>query len=365
MKILVICGAYPDLNGDRSLAYVHTRNTLYQSRGSEVEVISFKTKDNYEIDGIKVFPSKSLSKERAKSYDLVLFHAANLRQHWLLLKKFNKEFKKIVFFFHGHEVLKISEVYSKPFDYVHQNKFRNWLQDIYDEFKFKVWRKTFSKIANKSYFIFVSNWMKDEFIRWIKPDEHLLKGRSFITYNCVGKTFEEGNHNKKHKKDYDFITIRSLLDNSKYGVDIVNELALNNPNLKFLLIGPGSYFNYHSKAPNIDWIPRQLGHEEITEYLDKAKIALMPTRTDAQGVMMCEMAAYGMPVVTSNIPVCYEVFEGFKGIAYIDNENLEKVNLNHIKTQIENEGEKNPRYFYSIVGNKEYDLLETINNTTT
>ena len=35
----------------------------------------------------------------------------------------------------------------------------------------------------------------------------------------------------------------------------------------------------------------------------------MPTRADAQGVMACEMATFGIPLITSNIDVCKEVFK--------------------------------------------------------
>lgn len=46
----------------------------------------------------------------------------------------------------------------------------------------------------------------------------------------------------------------------------------------------------------------------------------MPTRTDAQGLMMCEMAAFGIPVITSDIPVCHEVFDGAENVYFIRNE---------------------------------------------
>ena len=48
----------------------------------------------------------------------------------------------------------------------------------------------------------------------------------------------------------------------------------------------------------------------------------MPTRTDAQGLMMCEMAAFGIPVITSDITVCHEVFDGFCNAYYISNDSV-------------------------------------------
>ena len=362
MKILVICSDYPNNIGGRAMAYVHTRNLLYLKRGSSIDVINFEASNDYIVDGIRVHNEEWLNEERIKEYDLVLFHAANLRQHYKLLRRYDKSIRKIVFFYHGHEVLKISKVYSKPFDYVKVNACKRFLQDIYDEFKFVVWRRYLPKIADKAYFIFVSQWMKNEFLKWIKPTESLLKDRSFITYNCVGKIFEEESFNKLEDKEFDFITIRGNLDNSKYGIDIVNELAMHNPDMKFLLIGKGDFFNHYRKSSNIVWLSTSLSHDEIPQYLDKAKVALMPTRTDAQGVMMCEMAAYGMPVITSDIPVCHEVFNGFTGIGYINNSDISNVKLKELKENIELKSVKNPKYFNSVIGNQEYDILEQINN---
>ena len=65
-----------------------------------------------------------------------------------------------------------------------------------------------------------------------------------------------------------------------------------------------------------------MNHDEIVEMLNLSRYALMPTRTDAQGLMMCEMAAFGIPVITSDIPVCHEVFDGFKNVFFISNDEL-------------------------------------------
>ena len=41
------------------------------------------------------------------------------------------------------------------------------------------------------------------------------------------------------------------------------------------------------------------------------------------------MATFGIPLITSNIDVCKEVFEGFENVAFIDNED-EKINIEPI-----------------------------------
>ena len=69
------------------------------------------------MDGIKVISLKSYKNDNTK-YDVLVLHAANIRNHYKFLKKYGQKFSRLLFFFHGHEVLKINEVYPKPYDYV-------------------------------------------------------------------------------------------------------------------------------------------------------------------------------------------------------------------------------------------------------
>ena len=360
LRLLVLSTDYPNNKGGLALAYVRTRNVYYLGQGAKVDVINFSTDVEYTIDDISVHTKEWFSTEKASSYDLLICHAPNLRNHYKFLLKYGNLFQKKVFFFHGHEVLKINKVYSKPYSFLPTNKIKNLFQNTYDDIKLLIWRKYFENNYNTSYCIFVSNWMKDEFYKWTKLQEHVLTNREFITYNSVGEIFEKELWNKGKTKEYDYITIRAYLDGSKYSVDIVNNLAWNNPDKKFLLIGQGEFFNHYKKAPNITWIAKRLNHKEMCEFLDLSKCALMPTRTDAQGVMMCEMAAYGMPLITSDIPVCHEVFDGMTGIGYIDNEDYRSCDINDIYKSIKDGASKNPRYFYSIVGEQEFGILNTI-----
>lgn len=356
MNLLVAVADYPDNNGNVKLMYVHTRNIYYKKTGIDVTVLNFAAKNCYNYEGINVI-DYSTYKKQSKKYSLLLCHASNLRNHYLFLKKYEKNFNKIIFFYHGHEVLKINKVYSKPYFYVSNSKIQYYLQEIYDSFKLFVWRKYLPKIKEKSYYIFVSNWMKEEFLKWVNLDESILEGRFSITYNNVGEIFEKKKFNEKTKKDYDFITIRNNLDGSKYAIDIVNKMAFNTPNKKFLVIGKGKFFDFNKKAPNITWISKSLSHEEIIFQLQKSKFALMPTRTDAQGLMMCEMAAFGIPVITSDIPVCHEVFERFENVYYINNEI--DFNLNKF-TDSMSKSLKHKKYYIHETVSKEVEIIKEV-----
>ena len=361
-KYLVLSTDYPNLQGGLMLAYVRTRNVYYKGKGFDVTVLNFAADENYIIDGISVITYKWYKEHHKElKYDILISHAPNLKEHYRFLCKYDKEFPKIVFFFHGHEVLKINQVYSKPYPYVRGNHVVEKLQDIYDEFKFCVWRSYIKKRHEKLYYIFVSHWMRDEFMKWIKPDSTYLERRSFITYNCVGDLFEKEQFDNNKPKTYDFVTIRANLDGSKYSVDIVNELAKRHPEYKFLLIGCGEFFEHYEKAPNIEWRNCRLQHNEIIDVLNSARCALMPTRTDAQGVMMCEMAAFGIPVITSDIPVCHEVFDGESNIGFIDND-LGKDYLTEEYIRIRDISYKSSKYSKRNTCDLELDIFRTIEN---
>lgn len=363
MRILVLAENYTTPDGLVSLHYIHSRNKWYVDEGINVSVLSFKAKYDYEIDGVKVYTLKSYKEKLySNNYDLVLLHAPNLKHHLTFILKYGNRFDNIVFYFHGHEALRRSKIYPKPYKFARKQPFIKLLvTEVYDSFKLLVWKKEIPKFIEKSQFIFVSNWMYNMFLRFVKIDSKLLEDRKHIIYNCIGKEFEKKSYDTQIKKEYDFITIRNNLDGSKYGVDIVCRIAENNPNYKFCIIGKGNYFKYNKKPENLEWIDKNLSHEEIIDFLNKAKCALLPTRADAQGVMACEMATFGIPLITSNIDVCKEVFEGFENVAFIDNEE-ERINIEPIFNKLQNIKlkRKNEKYYAQNTVHKEIDLFRKL-----
>lgn len=363
MKILVLATNYSRPDGFISLQYIHTRNKLYVKKGIDVSVISFAAKNDYELDGVKVYtPQTYKNKLKELRYDILISHAPNLKNHYTFLKKYAKRFNNIIFFFHGHEVLMTSGIYPKPYDFNKRDYFiSSKIRYLYDKLKLSVWRNYLQKIAYKSQFVFVSNWMYKMFIKYTKLNPDNIEDRKYVIYNCVGQYFENNNYEIDADKEYDFITIRNNLDGSKYGIDIVTRIAENNPQYKFCIVGKGEFYKYNNKPNNLIWIDKNLSHEEIITYLNQSRCALMPTRADAQGVMACEMATFGIPLITSDIDVCKEVFEGFKNVAFIDNDN-EYIDIEPILKKLESIGEikKNEKYFAKNTVHKEIELFKTL-----
>lgn len=356
MKVLVCAQDYPDNEGCVSLMYVHTRSLYYLNAGINVTVLNFNAKSDYVKDGVKVICLQSY-KEKTEAYDVLILHAANIRSHYVFLKKYGKNFPRFIFFYHGHEVMRINKDYAKPYPYVKKNFVKAVFQNVYDWLKLKIWRAYLKKNVEKTEFVFVSQWMYETFLKNVKIPESLIKGRSTITYNSVGESFERGVYDDKTEKKYDFVTIRSFLDGSKYAVDLVNSWAKKTPDCKFLLVGKGEFFEHYEKADNLEWRNQTMGHREIIDALQSARFALMPTRTDAQGLMMCEMAAFGIPVITSNIPVCHEVFEGFENAFFVEND--ASISLEQF-AGMESKCIKHDRFFSAKTAKNEIEIINKV-----
>ncbi len=358
MKVLVAVVDYPKPDGTVSLMFVHVRNKYYIQNGIDVTVLNFNCDSDYEFDGISVI-SLMHYKNNPEFYDILICHAANIRNHYRFLKKYHNNFPRFVFFFHGHEILKIPKVYPAPFPYMSRwSGLRNFIQNRYDTFKLFQWRKFFLRYKEKCHLVFVSNWLYNKFLDYTKIPKDKIADRTNIIHNSVGSIFEEHAYDPVCEKKYDFITIRPCMDDSKYGIDIVNALAAYNPNLRFLVVGKGAFFNYNHKAPNLTWIERTLQHSEMLVLFNASRCGLLPTREDTQGVMACEMATYGLPLITSDIAICHEIFNEFPNVAFIKNDI--PIDLTDILNQL-TAGvpyPPNDKYCYQNTVKKEIDLLK-------
>lgn len=328
-KILVLVADYPNNLGGVALMFVHVRNQYYVMHDIDVTVLNFASKVNYEIDGIKVITLESYKKSNVQ-YEIAVVHAANIRNHYNFLKRYNSRFKRMIFFFHGHEILMINKAYPAPFEYIgRKSEFGRMIQNIYDCFKFRMWHRFFIKNMFKIDLVFVSRWLYNQFKNNIKISEKETKGHIHIINNSIGKIFEDNSYDYKAKKKYDFITIRSNMDDSKYCIDLVDQLAQKYRQYKFLIIGKGEYYRYYHVPENVTWINTFLNHHDMMKYIDLCRCGLLLTREDTQGVMTCELAEYGIPVITSNIDVCKEICDELCNVELISND-INSIDLSEV-----------------------------------
>ena len=358
-----MCGNYPtgDNVGDM---FVHTRCKHYlQFNDVELIVVSIRAQNDYRYESIEVSTLKTfLYKHKDETFDILMLHAPLYTRDKEFINEHKEFFKKIVFVFHGYEAVNESKVYPKPYEYQRASLIkRMWrkLRTSSERKKLRGLRRLCSYVGKKLYFVFVSNSLKKEFIKWtkIKPSEN----ESQIISNGVGNEFEIKSFNKKTKKEYDFLTIRSDFSSSVYCADILTKLAKEYPQYKFFLIGNGDYFMHNKKPDNLDVEYKKLTHHEIINYCDRAKCALMLTRRDTQGVMACEIATFGMPLITSDISVTREIFDSFQNVQYVTNDtseiNLENIYNIALNTPVPN---KNDKYFMKNTSYKEIELFREI-----
>ena len=120
MKILELCEGYPGYNGLLGSNFVKTRNFYYRKEGlSDITVLNFELPSgSYDFEDIKVISLNEYKQSyKETQFDVLVCHAANIRSHYRFLKKYQELFPKVVFFFHGHEVLSINKEYPKPYQY--------------------------------------------------------------------------------------------------------------------------------------------------------------------------------------------------------------------------------------------------------
>ncbi len=361
MNILVLSEAYPNEGNKYTMTYVHNRNVGYVQNGHNVDVLSFSSDENYTFEGVSIY--KEINE--LDKYDIIVSHAPNLRNHLKFLYKKYKKDIPIVFFFHGHEIMDISKYYPKDFWYVKTSFVKQIIQKIYDPIKLKILKHYIFKLIrlDKVSLIFVSDWMKYmafDSLNLNKDEERLINNKSFIVNNSVNDIFLEKSYIEKDNYEADFVTIRPF-DNPKYGVDIVYNIAKNNPNYTFHIYGKGEYFNQVEKLENIKIFEHFIAQKDIPNYLDKYKCALMPTRLDAQGVMMCEIATYGMPIITSDIDICREMLKNFTNVSFVSNDTEKKIDISkHIpKMSIE----KNTKFDSQKLVIEELSIFEKFVNS--
>lgn len=315
MNILVLQEVYPSRESPYSQVWSHTRNKAYIAQGASVKVCCSSEAKPRTYEGIDIFPIHSF-KEHAGWCDVILAHQPNLKLHYSVLR--NNKNNKVVYFFHGHEVMFINNDYPRPYFFSPDLRLtRRVFRLFYDRFKVFVLRRFFMRQGVElASFVFVSDWMRKIFERRVGLSVDLQRFRYSIIPNSVGDVFLQKSYKLSADIYADFISIRQW-DWSKYAVDLVIEAAVKNKDKTFHIYGKGDLLSYVDVPANVKMVDSFLTHDQIPELLNHYRCALMPTRVDSQGVMACEIASYGMPLITSNISVAKEFLSSFPNVSFL------------------------------------------------
>ncbi|HIF5696199.1 glycosyltransferase [Vibrio parahaemolyticus] len=352
-NILVLCSGYPSKGNPYNCTWAHVRNRYYIKNGLSVEVFVIGQVGGYVIDGVKVISKEELNKSMMNNkYSLIISHSPNLRGHLPILKK-NKI--KTMLFMHGTESMWLSYDYPKPYFFEKQSLSKRLFRDAYDFLKFSV-LKRYILSSDLVHVVFVSNWMKDIF------EKNVMKISCESKYSIINNSLNENFFIKEHefkveRKKADFVTLRRL-DHSKFAIDMVCNFARTNPDYSFHIYGKGVFFDYMDKPKNIEVFDYHINQDEIPELLNDYPCALMPTRCDAQGVMACEIATYGMPLITTNISVNKEMFKDFSNVKLLSFDDFDKsINLLNLESIYTSEKRNLERFSFNNTLRKELDLI--------
>ncbi len=363
MTVLILVEAYPSIENLYTMAFVHSRCLMYNKMNINIEILSFSAKKNYTFEGISIYTEKDYV-IATRNVDLIISHAPNLKNHIRLLLTKNYRNYPLIIFFHGHEIMETNKYYPKAFKFDLTNRSKRLISLIYDPIKLLIIKKFLLHRLkqNNIKLVFVSAWMMKVAFASMKlkyNDRSRLKKISSVIFNGVNNVFLTKKYHFNIKNKADFITIRPF-DDSKYGIDIVYKIAQDNPEYSFHVYGKGDFFNNVNALPNLKIFNKFILQNEIPDLLNKYKYALMPTRLDAQGVMMCEIATFGMPLVTSDIEICREMLKEFKNVSFISNNLNKKISIDssivHLK---ENNllSLNNEKFNGYILAKKEVDLI--------
>jgi len=137
------------------------------------------------------------------------------------------------------------------------------------------------------------------------------------------------------------IVVRSL--NYKYGVDIAVKAMYGLRGIELIIVGDGPLREYlkgiAEKAKlNVKFIHGGIHHEDLPVYYNEVGFFVAPSRTEAQGVAMCEALACGTPAIATKVGGIPEfVIHGYNGILVRpEPEELQKAIIALSKMSIEN-----------------------------
>ncbi|MEM2971942.1 MAG: glycosyltransferase family 4 protein [Candidatus Bathyarchaeia archaeon] len=297
MKVLVVAPNYPSPEDKHAFGFVHSRAKIYSEKGLSVQVYipsNTSASQTYTYENIKVSKGNhSLLRKIIKEFDpdVIAVHAPNPST----LTYINKFQKPTIVWIHGAEVL------IRPFHhYMASFGIRNQIQKVYSLFYDATRNLTLRKAIKKAdAVIYVSKWLQKVAEKYLM----MRHPKTFIIPNPVNtKLFKPNKANDVTKMDAG-VSVRAL--EWKYGLDIAIK-AFAHSKISLTIVGKGSLETYLKSLAkkinaNVKFITEGIEHNKLPNFYNKFAFFIAPSRTEAQGVAMCEAMACGLPVVATEV----------------------------------------------------------------
>ena len=310
---------YPSKENIYSAMYVHARVIEYAKLGHSCNIYKLNKKKNeeYLFENIKVYEGKQdylKAKINENKFDIIVMHAPNPDEKYFVLNNFSNS--NVICWMHGLD--SVSGAFTYPYA---GNKLLHPIRFLFrfkeDIRKIISWKKFINYFNPK--IVVVSKWMKEEAERFLKIKLY----NTIVIPNHIDEDIFQ--FKQRLGKVKSIVCIRPH-SSAKYAIDLAIK-SFSNSKYTLDIYGVGELIDYHKNMArdcnaNVNFIEKMFNRDELSKILNKYDLAIMPTRHDTHGVIVCEMLLGGLPVITSEIGMGNSEYKT-RGSIFLDNNNFE------------------------------------------
>jgi len=295
-----------------AFSFVHARAKIYQKFGNRVKVyVPSNSAYIYKFEGIDVYKGNDNTYQTLlKEFDpdIVSIHSPRYTTSKNLIKMLDEKRTQvpIIIWIHGIEALiHTFHHYLPPW------KVKEKLKTVLTG-TLKITTLRFL-VAKASAVIYVSDWMRKTAERYLV----FKHPYSFVIPNPIDTSLFTYTKKERQVRNKG-ISARRL--EWKYGIDIAIRAYSNLKESNLTILGAGSLENYMRNLAkkcqsNVSFLNTHIEHNKMPELYAQFGYFVAPSRTEAQGVAMCEAMACGLPVIATNVGGIPEfVKNGISGI---------------------------------------------------
>lgn len=308
MRILLVSPNYPSVNDKHPFGFVHSRAKLYSAEGLKVQVFVPSTSvQSYNYEGIEVFKGSLICLGKVLKtfdHDVIALHAPT---PYLLLYLLRFQ-RPIVVWIHGAEVLiRALHHYISPFG------IKNYCLKVFTPVQDVARNIILSQALRKvNAIVCVSQWMKEMLQKYLL----LQHPNTFVIPNPVDTDLFRPIGMDDETQTFRGISVRGL--EWKYGLDVAIR-AFSGSKIELVIAGKGKLEKYlrslaRELNSNVKFITNGIEHNRLPRVYNSMSFFVAPSRTEAQGVAMCEAMACGLPIIASSVGGIPEfVTNGYNG----------------------------------------------------
>lgn len=293
MRILIITQAYPKVGNESPFAFVHSRVKIYRKFNNKVVVFvpSF-TDSHYEFEGISVFKglySKLSGLLQTFGPEVIAVHGPTLSMTRQLLNVLKG--RKFLIWIHGGEVLpKTLHHYLPPWSIIPKIK-----ESLVSPVKLLFLRRFIRKSCGV---VFCSEWLKN-----LAKTYTLQSFNAYVIPNPIDTSLFHPTSIGEHKRG-EGVAVRNF--GWKYGLDIAIKAFGKTKRGHLTILGTGNLTPYFQRLieqhkARVTIVNRRIKHHLMPKFLSQFGYFVSPSRTEGQGVAMCEAMACGLPAIATRV----------------------------------------------------------------